>query len=101
MARQIRQFKNIRIWAHNRGLIQFGDVKSQVIKLNEEVGEINRAILKQDDKGFKDGIGDAIVVLVNLAAIGGTSAEECLAIAYDEIKDRKGSIKNGSFAKDE
>lgn len=100
MAKKLRVFNEIREWANERGLIFGGDVKTQVIKLNEEVGELNRAILKNDQTGFKDGIGDCVVVLTNLAAIGGTSIEECIELAYNEIKSRKGKMNNGTFQKE-
>ena len=101
MARKIKQFQQILDWSNKRELITFGDVKTQTLKLNEEVGEINRAVLKNNTKELKDGIGDAIIVLVNLAAIAGTSAEECLDMAFTEIYNRKGKMINGTFVKDE
>lgn len=97
----IKEFEQVREWAEARGLYAKGDVKTQYVKLMEEAGEVARAIIKNDDKEFKDGLGDMVVVLVNLAHIGGTSLEECLALAYAEIKNRTGSMKDGSFVKDE
>ena len=47
-----------------------------------------------------DGIGDCVVVLTNLAELIGTPIEECIDIAYNEIKDRKGKMNNGTFKKD-
>ena len=40
-----------------------------------------------------------IVVLTNLAHLGGFSIEHCIDSAYDEIKNRKGDMKNGTFVK--
>lgn len=97
----IKEFQQVRDWAEERGLYAKGDVKTQFVKLMEEAGEVARAVIKNDDKEFKDGLGDMVVVLVNLAHIYGTSLEECLALAYAEIKNRTGSMKNGSFVKDE
>jgi len=97
----IKEFEQVREWAEARGLYAKGDVKTQFVKLMEEAGEVARAVIKNDDKEFKDGLGDMVVVLVNLAHIYGTSLEECLALAYAEIKNRTGSMKNGSFVKDE
>jgi len=97
----IKEFDLVREWAKNRGLYEKGDVKTQFVKLMEEAGEVGRAIIKSDEKEFKDGLGDMVVVLVNLAHIYGTSLEECLELAYTEIKNRKGSMKNGSFVKEE
>ena len=47
-----------------------------------------------------DGIGDCVVVLTNLAELIGTPIEECIDMAYNEIKDRKGKMDNGTFKKD-
>ena len=93
------RFQNIRNWAKERGLYDKGDTKTQFLKLMEEAGELGRAILKEDQVEFVDAIGDIVVVLTNLAHLGNTSIEECVDSAYNEIKNRKGSMKNGTFVK--
>jgi len=93
-------FDLIRTWANDRGLYDGGDPKTQALKLVEEVGETCRAILKEDAKEMVDGIGDCVVVLTNLAELIGTPIEECIDMAYNEIKDRKGKMDNGTFKKD-
>ena len=96
----ISHFDLIREWAEERGLYKQGDTKTQALKLVEEVGETCRAILKEDYEEVTDGIGDCIVVLTNLAELHGVSIEECIDKAYDEIKDRKGKMVNGTYKKD-
>ena len=93
-------FDLIRTWANDRGLYDGGDPKTQALKLVEEVGETCRAILKEDAKEMVDGIGDCVVVLTNLAELIGTPIEKCIDMAYNEIKDRKGKMDNGTFKKD-
>ena len=93
-------FNLIREWANERGLYDKGDTKTQSLKLVEEVGEICRAVLKGNDSDVEDGIGDAVVVLTNLAELQGTTIEHCIEMAYNEIKDRKGKMHNGTFKKD-
>ena len=93
-------FDLIREWAEQRGLYNAGDPKTQTLKLMEEAGEICRAVLKKDEPEIIDGIGDCVVVLTNLAHLCDTSIEECIEIAYNEIKDRKGKMDNGTFKKD-
>nr|DAD70589.1 MAG TPA: NTP-PPase-like protein [Siphoviridae sp. ctvod4] len=39
--------------------------------------------------------------LNGIAHLEGTTLEECLNLAYNEIKDRKGKMINGKFVKDE
>ena len=94
------RFDKIRLWAEDRGLYHKGDPKTQTLKLMEEAGEICRAVLKKDEEQIIDGIGDCVVVLTNLAHLAGTSIEECIDAAYNEIKDRTGKMNNGTFKKD-
>ena len=94
-------FPAIRSWAHERGLYDKGDVKTQYVKLQEEAGEVARAIIKNDIVELKDGIGDMVVVLTNLAHLAGLEIEDCIQSAYDVISKRKGSMINGSFVKNE
>ena len=94
------RFDLIREWANDRGLYDGGDPKTQALKLVEEVGETCRAILKEDLPETIDGIGDCVVVLTNLAELVGYPIEKCIDKAYNEIKDRKGKMNNGTFKKD-
>ena len=93
-------FDMIREWADKRGIYESGDPKTQYIKLMEEAGEVGRAILKEDLPEIKDGIGDMVVVLTNLAELCGLTIEECVESAYDVISKRTGKMKNGTFVKD-
>jgi len=93
-------FDLIREWASKRGLYTKGDPKTQALKLVEEVGETCKAILKNDYAEIEDGIGDCVVVLTNLAHLCNTDIEHCIELAYNEIKDRKGKMSNGTFKKD-
>ena len=93
------RFDLIRTWATERGLYDKGDTKTQFCKLMEEAGELGRAVLKNDNEEFVDAIGDMVVVLTNLAHLGGTSIEQCIDQAYHEIKSRKGKMVNGTFVK--
>ena len=94
-------FDLIRNWANERGIYENGDTKTQFVKLMEEVGELGKAILKDDKDEFIDAIGDCVVVLTNLSHLGGFDIEHCISSAYNEISDRTGSMVNGTFVKDE
>ena len=94
------QFDLIREWAEERGLYLHGDPKTQTLKLIEEVGEICRAVLKDNQDDVIDGIGDCVVVLTNLAELHGVKIEECIASAYGVISKRTGKMVNGTFVKD-
>ena len=93
-------FDSIRDWADKRGIYDSGDTKTQFVKLMEEIGELGQAILKNDEAEFIDAIGDSVVVLTNLAKLGGHNIERCIESAYDEISARSGSMVNGTFVKD-
>ena len=94
-------FDNIRDWAKQRGLYKKGDSKTQYVKLQEEAGELAKALLKNDKPEIKDAIGDIVVVLTNLAHLEKLTIEECIDAAYTEISNRKGKMVNGTFVKDE
>ena len=95
------RFQKIRDWAGERGLYTKGDTKTQFCKLMEEAGELGRAVLKNDNEEFIDAIGDMVVVLTNMAHLGGTTIEECIDTAYEVIAKRTGKMVNGTFVKDE
>jgi NTP pyrophosphatase (non-canonical NTP hydrolase) len=98
--KQKTQFDLIREWARQRGLYDSGDSKTQALKLVEEVGEICRAVLKNDRHEIIDGIGDCVVVLTNLAELIDMPIEDCIEVAYAEISNRTGKMVNGTFVKD-
>ena len=94
-------FDLVRHWAKERGLYKKGDSKTQYIKLQEEAGELAKALLKNDKAEIQDAIGDMIVVLTNLAYMENLNVEECIASAYAVISKRTGKMINGTFVKDE
>ena len=103
-------FDDIINWGANRNLHKEGDIKTQYCKLGEEFGELGRAIIKSDNDAIIDAIGDMVIVLTNLTEIysintntelkGFVTMEYCINEAYNVIKNRKGSMENGSFIKD-
>lgn len=101
MSRKLEKFEKIRKWGKEKGILPFGDAKTQTLKLAEEAGEVARAVINQDLPEIKDGIGDCVVVLTLLADMCDMTIEECIDSAYEVIANRTGKIKNGSFIKDE
>jgi len=94
-------FDRIRQWAQDRGLYDEGNTHTQYVKLQEEAGELAKALLKNDYDEVNDAIGDMVVVLTNLAHLHGTEIEYCIADAYKVISKRTGKMINGTFVKDE
>lgn len=92
-------------WADDRNLKQ-ADPKIQWMRITEEVGEIRDVLLKptkftEPQAALKDAIGDTLVTIIVLAHQLDLDVTECLGIAYDEIKNRKGRMVNGTFVKEE
>ena len=96
----LKMFENIRQWANDRGIYDKGDTKTQLIKLQEEMGELAKATLEKDQEEVIDAIGDMVVVLTNLAHLNNVNIETCIATAYNVIAKRKGKMINGTFVKD-
>ncbi len=94
------QFQLIREWAKERGLYDKGNATTQYVKLQEEAGELAKALLKNDQPEVIDAIGDMVVVLTNLAYMRGVNIESCISSAYDVISKRTGKMVNGTFVKD-
>lgn len=88
----------IRQWHHDRNLIDGATDKDQVCKLIQEVGELSSSVCEGND--IKDDIGDIIVVLINIAERNKVTIAECLDRAYNDIKDRKGTMVDGIFIKE-
>lgn len=91
----------IRSWAEARNLIAGSNSQAQTVKLFEEGGEVASAVARGNRDALKDGIGDMIVILTILAAQNDLTVEECVAAAYDEIKDRKGRMVDGVFVREQ
>ena len=97
---EIDMKSNVLEWAKERDLLHNDNHTKQFMKLVEEVGELSNAILKDDKAEQIDALGDIQVVLIILAEQLGFDLDTCLECAYDEIKNRTGVTKNGSFHKD-
>jgi len=94
------RFDLIRNWAATRGLYDSGNSHTQYVKLQEEAGELAKALLTDDKPEIVDAIGDMVVVLTNLAHLQGYSIEHCIDEAYKVIAARTGKMINGTFVKD-
>ena len=87
-------------WADDKGLVKEENSDKQLIKVIEEVGELASAILKKKRKEEIDAVGDIMVTLIIFAEIRGYDVMSALGYDYQEIKDRKGKMVDGSFIKD-
>lgn len=96
--RLIATIEHVKHWHHARNLIAGATDKDQLAKLIQEMGELSDNICKGKD--IKDDIGDMLVVLINIAERNNISLTECLEVAYNDIKDRKGRMVDGVFVKE-
>lgn len=89
----------IYLWADERNLLQPGNHKNQALKMVSEVGELCDSIIKKNNPGIVDGIGDTLVTIIILCEQLKLDPVECLSVAYKEIANRKGKTVNGTFVK--
>jgi hypothetical protein len=116
-------------WHHDRNLIEGATDQTQFVKLLEEVVELYMSICKDHcnlsplsakytiqkmigdmyDRGriklatdscILDDVGDINVVLTNLLARRSQSMGDALLAAWNDIKDRKGTMVDGVFVKE-
>mgnify|MGYP001422831454 FL=1 len=85
-------------WHRDRNLIEGSTDKDQYLKLIQEAGELSDSLCKEKD--IRDDVGDMMVVLINIMVRNNLTMRECLAVAYDDIKDRKGKMIDGVFVKE-
>lgn len=87
-------------WAKEKGILDKATPKDQMLKTIEEVGELAKAIGKNDKEEIKDGIGDIAVTIIIQAELNGLDFDECLESVYEIISKRKGKMVNGIFVKE-
>jgi NTP pyrophosphatase (non-canonical NTP hydrolase) len=88
-------------WGEARQIVQHSNPRAQAIKTLEEVGELMQAIADNDREAMIDAYGDILVTLVMGCATADLDLVTCFKHAYEQIKDRTGTLgKDGIFYKD-
>ena len=113
-------------WAEARSIVRNGKHIGQARKTLEESGELLEAIsrvnalndvahlyndvairpefkllMEDAQSAVRDAVGDIIVTLIVGCAVADINVVSCLGQAYDEIKDRKGTLRaDGVFVKE-
>lgn len=88
-------------WAEARKIIPNSTPTAQYLKAVSEMGELADALNKQDMPAVKDAVGDTLVCLINMCALLDIDMVDCLNGAWDQIKDRKGTLlPSGVFVKE-
>lgn len=101
--------KQVVQWANDRNLIKGSTPEKQLEKTAAELIELtievalDRVAIDGDQQGYNimSELGDVLVTLIIVAEQLGFELEDCLYVAYDKIKDRKGVMRNGKFIKEE
>ena len=89
------------IWSQQRKIIPNSTPETQLLKAMSELGELADATIKKDRDAIVDSVGDVMVCLVNYCALQDLNLVDCMEVAYDQIKNRKGILlPNGLFVKD-
>jgi NTP pyrophosphatase (non-canonical NTP hydrolase) len=88
-------------WADDRKILSGSTPAKQLEKLKEELGELCDAIDGNDGGEIVDAIGDMSVVLCIIAEMYGSDFTDCQEAAWEQIKDRRGEMRNGVFVKEE
>lgn len=88
-------------WGEARKIIPNATPQAQLNKALEELAELFKAESQKNLDGVKDGVGDVLVCLINYCALKDIDLVDCLELAYNEIKDRKGTLMpDGTFVKE-
>ena len=87
--------ESVEKWHVDRNLIDGSTDKDQVLKLIQEMGELSDNVCKGND--IRDDVGDMLVVLINILKRNNLTMENCLEVAWNDIKDRKGKMVDGIF----
>ena len=97
--------KQVIQWAKDRDIFENSNALKQIDKTQEELNETLNALVdleegKESILEVADGIGDMLVTIILLSEMVGLNSVDCLADAYDEIKNRKGKMVDGLFVKE-
>jgi len=87
-------------WSEARKIIPNSTPFAQSIKAVEEINELVDALRDGNRSEAIDAVGDIVVCLINVCALLDVNLTDCLAHAYEQIKDRKGYMNaEGIFVK--
>ena len=98
-------YENVEIkiiqWSEARKIIPNSTPEVQLLKAMSELGELADATIKKDKEAVIDAVGDVMVCLVNYCALQDINLVNCMEVAYDQIKNRRGTLlPNGLFVKE-
>ena len=88
-------------WAEARRILPNSTPTAQLLKAVSEMGELADATTKGNREDAMDAVGDVLVCLINYCALQDFNLVDCLELAYNQIKDREGTLlPSGVFVKE-
>jgi len=88
-------------WAEARKIIPNSTPATQLLKAVSEIGELADATIKGQHDDIADAVGDVMVCLIVYCVLQHINLVDCMEVAYDQIKNRKGTLlPNGVFVKE-
>jgi NTP pyrophosphatase (non-canonical NTP hydrolase) len=88
-------------WAEARRIVPNQKPPIAILKLVSEIGELADAEAKGRKEEVVDAVGDVMVCLINYCALKDINLVDCMYSAYNQIKDRKGTMSpEGVFVKE-
>lgn len=92
---------NVEAWGEKHDFVKPENAAKQLLKIVEELGEVTNSFLKQKPEAEKDGIGDLMVTIALYCKIRDINIDECMGLAWEQIKDRNIKNVNGTLVKEE
>lgn len=92
--------EKVKWWSRDRELRKSNSDK-QLLKAQEEFGEVIQSYLKDQPDELKLELGDVLVTLIIFAQQQDIDLYECLELAYDKIANRTGKLVDGVYIKQE
>jgi NTP pyrophosphatase (non-canonical NTP hydrolase) len=87
-------------WAEARKIVPNSTPETQLLKAVSEIGELADSTIKENREDIVDAVGDTMVCLIIYCALQNLNLVDCMEVAYDAIKNRKGTLReNGVFVK--
>ena len=88
-------------WSEARKIVPNSTPLAQWKKAQEELNELQAALVSGDRNEAIDAVGDTVVCLINICALMDVNLCSCLEAAYEQIKDRRGFMnEEGIFVKE-
>ena len=107
--------RNVEYWAQEKEIDDYENWEKQFMKFQEEAIELHKEMVLHDgrlkderidmyiydNKDMKLEMGDVLVTLIVLAKQQDIELSDCLNLAWNKIKNRRGKTIDGQFVKEE